>query len=177
MVEDSTRATLADVLTHRFHEKKPKKEVKSTPPSALMKELEEAFSLYFDGAYKRKEDKAAPGVVVFNPSKEMVMEKGSFVKDAHSNNEAEYGALNFGLEWCLSNGITRLNVYGDSMLIVKQIQGTWACKSDKLATKLHAIKRVLRKFKAVHVHYIARGKNQLADALASDGLKEAIMVP
>ncbi|MCO5554435.1 hypothetical protein L7F22_007965 [Adiantum nelumboides] len=105
----------------------------------------------------------------------MVMEKGVFVKDVHSNNEAEYVALSLGLEWCLSNGITRLNVYGDSMLIVKQIQETWACKSDKLAAKLRTIKGTLRKCKAVQVHYIARGKNQLADTLASNVFKEAMI--
>ena len=50
-----------------------------------------------------------------------VMERGLVLPDVSSNNEAEYAALIKGLEWCVSNGITRLNVYGDSMLIVKQV--------------------------------------------------------
>ena len=75
MVEESTRAALADVLTHQFKEKKVKKEMKKaqqpTPP--IVKEIEEAFSLYFDGAYRRKEGKASAGMVVVNPLGEKVM--------------------------------------------------------------------------------------------------------
>ena len=65
------------------------------------------------------------------------MERGMVLLNVSSNNEAEYAALIAGLEWCASNKINHLNVYGgDSMLIVKQVQGIWSCKSDKLASKL-----------------------------------------
>ena len=40
------------------------------------KEIEQAFALYFDGAYRRKEGKAAAGIVVFNPAREKVLERG-----------------------------------------------------------------------------------------------------
>ena len=60
MVEESIQAALANILTHQFREKKEKKESKSssTLPPPLLKEIEQAFALYFDGAYKRKEAKA-----------------------------------------------------------------------------------------------------------------------
>ena len=64
------------------------------------------------------------------------MGRGMVLPNISSNNEAEYAALLMGLEWCVSNEIERLNVYGDSMLIVKQVQGIWSCKSDRLAAKL-----------------------------------------
>ena len=135
MVEESTRAALASILTHQFKEKKePKNSLPQAPPPT--KEIEQAFALYFDGAYRRKEGKAAAGIVLFNPLKEKVMEKGIVFLNVSSNNEAEYAALIAGLEWCVSNEVNRLNVYGDSMLFVKQVQGIWSCKSDKLATKL-----------------------------------------
>ena len=54
MVEDSTRATLVDVLTHKCKERKQKDKAKERP-SLLIEELENAFSLYFYGAFKRKE--------------------------------------------------------------------------------------------------------------------------
>ena len=77
MVEESTRAALADILTHQFREKKEKKESnKETPPAPpVVKEIEEAFALYFDGAYRKKEGKAVAGIVVFNPANEKVMER------------------------------------------------------------------------------------------------------
>ena len=64
------------------------------------------------------------------------MERGMVLLNVSSNNKAECANLIAGLEWCVSNEVSRLNVYEDSMLIVKQVQGIWSCKSDKLATKL-----------------------------------------
>ena len=83
MVEESTRAALADILTHQFREKKERKESKKETPPALptVKEIEEAFALYFDGAYRRKEGKAAAGLVIFNPVHEKIMEKGVVLED------------------------------------------------------------------------------------------------
>ena len=95
--------------------------------------------------------------------------------DVSSNNEAKYVALLKGLEWCVSNNITRLNVYGYSMLIMKQVQGIWSCKSDKLSLKLREVKSLLRRITHVQIHYVGRAKNQDADALASECLKEAMI--
>ena len=129
MVEESTWAALAGILTHQYQEKKQKKEIKSSPtqPPPPVKEIEQAFSLYFNNAYKRKEGKAADGMIVFKPVTEKVMERGIELLNLSSNNEAKYVALFAGLDWCISNGINCLNVFGDSMLIVKQVQGIWSC--------------------------------------------------
>ena len=75
------------------------------------------------------------------------MERGLELLNISSNNEVEYAALLVGLEWCVSNVVGRLNVYGDSMLIVKQVQVIWSCKSDKLASKLREVMGLLRKIK------------------------------
>ena len=156
MVEESTRAALVDIMTHQFREKKEKKDSKSFPPlpPPLLKEIEQAFALYFDGAYKRKEGRAAARIVLFNPLKEKVMERGMVLLNVSSNNEAEYAALIEGLGWCVSNGINRLNVFGDSMLLVKQVQGIWSRKSDKLTSKLQEVKGLLRRIKHCQVHYV-----------------------
>ena len=100
MVEESTRAALANILTHQFREKKEKKEFKSSPPPPPppLKEIEQAFALYFDGAYKRKEGRSMVGIVVFNPLKEKVLERGMVFLNVSSNNQAEYAALIAGLE-------------------------------------------------------------------------------
>ena len=82
--------------------------------------MENAHALYFDGAYKRIKDRAAAGIVVFSPEGDKLYGEGISLEDVHSNNEAEYQALLLGLRWCLSHGITQLNVFRDSMLIVKQ---------------------------------------------------------
>lgn len=90
MVEESTRAALADILTHQFKERKTKNKIKRSPQLAqpTIKEIEDAFSLYFNGAYKRKEGKAVVEVVVFNPLNEKVMDRGLIFQEISSNNEA-----------------------------------------------------------------------------------------
>ena len=52
-------------------------------------------------------------MVVFNPIKEKVMERGIELLNVSSNNEAEYATLIEGLEWCISNGINCVNIFGD----------------------------------------------------------------
>ena len=68
--------------------------------------------------------------------KNKVMERGMVLLNVSSNNKADYAALIARLEWCVPNEVSQLNVYGDSMLIVKKVQRIWSCKSDKLAVKL-----------------------------------------
>ena len=97
IVEDSTRASLADVLTYKVREKKVTK-AKEEKIYLPQEDLEEAHTLYFDGAYRRQLGKAAGGIIILSPSKEVIMKKGITLKDAHSNNEAEYFTLIFGLE-------------------------------------------------------------------------------
>ena len=111
-------------------------------------------------------------MVVFNPVEEKVMERGIELRNISSNNEVDYAALIEGLEWCVSNGFNHLNVFGDLVLIVKQVQGIWYCKSDKLAAKLREVKGLLRRIKHCQVHYVWRARNQDADALACECLKE-----
>ena len=53
------------------------------------------------------------GIVVFNPLKEKVMERGMVLLNISSNNEADYVVLIVGLEWCVSNENGMLNIYGD----------------------------------------------------------------
>ena len=110
-------------------------------------------------------------MVVFNPIKEKVMERGIELVNVSSDNEAEYVALIKGLEWCVSNDINFLNVFGDSMLIIKQVQGIWSCKSDKLASKLREGKGLLRRIKHCQVHTVGSARNQDADTLANKMFK------
>ena len=99
MVEESTRAALAGILTHQFKEKTQKKEMKNLPPPLPppVKEIEQAYALYFDGAYRRKEGKAA-GIVVFNPAKEKLMEREMVLLNGSSNNKTEYAVMMRGFQ-------------------------------------------------------------------------------
>ncbi|MCO5560961.1 hypothetical protein L7F22_014581 [Adiantum nelumboides] len=167
IVEDSTRASLADVLTYKVKEKKitPKAQVKLDLSS--QGELEDAYNLLFDGAYRRQRNKAAGGFVILNEEKKEVLKKGIELHLAHSNNEAEYATLKAGLEECKSMGIKRLMVRGDALLIVRQVQGTWACKNSKLLQWLHEVKLLMKDFEAIQIQHISRQHNKEADNMAN----------
>ncbi|MCO5579588.1 hypothetical protein L7F22_033445 [Adiantum nelumboides] len=132
IVEDSTRVSLADVLTYKVKEKKITPKAQGKLDFSPQGELKDAYTLLFDGAYRRQRNKAAGGFVILNEEKKEVLKKGIQLHLAHSNNEAEYATLKAGLEECKSMGIRRLMVKGDALLIVRQVQGTWACKNSKL---------------------------------------------
>jgi ribonuclease HI len=49
-----------------------------------------------------------------------------------SNNAAEYEALVHGLNIAISLGIKRLMVYGDSLVVISQINKEWDCSNDSM---------------------------------------------
>jgi ribonuclease HI len=49
-----------------------------------------------------------------------------------SNNAAEYEALIHGLNIDISLGIKRLMVYGDSLVVISQINKDWDCSNDSM---------------------------------------------
>ncbi|MCO5564864.1 hypothetical protein L7F22_018532 [Adiantum nelumboides] len=134
--------------------------------------LGEAHSLYFDRAYKRKVDKAKVGLVIYDEEGKKVFGKGLMLENVHSNNEAEYAALSLGLEWCLNLGIKRLNAFGDALLLVKQVHGTWTCRNQGLVVQLRRVKELLKRFEEACLLHVPQKDNQEADALASGQLQD-----
>ncbi|MCO5602286.1 hypothetical protein L7F22_056415 [Adiantum nelumboides] len=168
IVEDSTRAGLADVLTYKVKEKKITPKAQGKLDFSPQGELEDAYTLLFDGAYRKQRNKAAGGFVILNEEKKEVLKKGIQLHLAHSNNEVEYATLKAGLEECMSMGIKRLMVKGDALLIVRQVQGTWACKNSKLLQWLHEVKLLMKDFEAIQTQHISRQHNKEADNMANN---------
>ncbi|MCO5612126.1 hypothetical protein L7F22_066388 [Adiantum nelumboides] len=167
IVEDSTRASLADVLTYKVKEKKitPKAQGKLDPSPEG--ELEDTHTLLFDGAYRKQRNKATGGFVILNEEKKEVLKKGIQLHLAHSNNEAEYATLKDSLEECKSMGIKRLMVKEDALLIVRQVQGSWAWKNSKLLQWLHEVKLLMKDFELVQIQHISRQHNKEANNMAN----------
>jgi ribonuclease HI len=53
-----------------------------------------------------------------------------------SNNGAEYEALIHGLRIAVSLGIKRLLAFGDSKVIIEQVNKEWNCVKDTMLTAL-----------------------------------------
>ena len=63
-----------------------------------------------------------------------------------SNNEAEYEALLHGLRLAISLGIKRLLVYGDSLLVVQQVNKEWDINKETMDAYVAEIRKLENKF-------------------------------
>ena len=70
-----------------------------------------------------------------------------------------------------------LEVYGDSALIISQVQNKWQIKEEMLMPYHQCLQKWSSKFSKIQYQYVPRMQNQIEDALATmesmmDGLKE-----
>ncbi|MCO5569116.1 hypothetical protein L7F22_041219 [Adiantum nelumboides] len=101
-VENSVRAQLVGILTYQLHEKVIKvPNVRPLPPPPP-KVLSNAYTLFFDGAFRRATGNIGGGLVLVIPEGEVVMKEQVTLDGSTSNNEAEYDVLISGLKICLA---------------------------------------------------------------------------
>jgi ribonuclease HI len=129
----------------------------------------EPYKLAFDGCSKGNPGRAGAGAVIYEGAKE-VWADARYVGDRETNNVAEYTGLIMGLHEALRRGITRLLVQGDSELIVKQMKGEYAVRSDNIRSYYETAKGLAQQFKWVEFRHVYRTHNKRADELSNDGL-------
>ena len=85
--------------------------------------------MYFNEAVNYRG--AGIGVIVVTPEGE-TLPLAKRLMFPITNNMAEYEACIFGIETLVALGARGVEVYGDSMLVVRQTQGEWELREDKL---------------------------------------------
>jgi hypothetical protein len=83
-----------------------------------------------------------------------------------TNNQAEYEALLRGLQYLREVGAVSVKVYGDSELVIKQLNGQYECKSDALRSYYEECREILKSFPLVTLQHIPREHNEEANRLA-----------
>ena len=83
-----------------------------------------------------------------------------------SHNVAKYEALINGLCITVELGIRRLDVRGDSELVIDQVMKESSCHDAKMATYYQEVHRLEDKFDGLELNHIPRWLNEAADALA-----------
>ncbi|KAM1962669.1 hypothetical protein ACFX16_022931 [Malus domestica] len=84
-----------------------------------------------------------------------------------SNNVAEYQALIIGLQMAINMGITALEVFADSKLIINQLLTEYEVRKDDLVPYFRLATQLLQEFETVTLEHVPRKENQMADALAN----------
>ena len=60
-----------------------------------------------------------------------------------------------------------LSIFGDSLLIISQIEGKWQARDTKLISYQKCVNRLILKFRNITFAYLPRAHDQFADTLAT----------
>jgi ribonuclease HI len=128
------------------------------------------WTMYFDGSLKL--DGNGARVLFISPRGEQLKYVLLILWEV-SNNEAEYEALLHGLRWVISLGIKRLLVYGDSLLVVQQVNKEWDYNKETMDAYVKEVRKLENKFSDLEVHHVVQEYNVGADILSKLGSTRA----
>jgi ribonuclease HI len=83
-----------------------------------------------------------------------------------STNAPEYEALLHGLRIAMALGIRRLNVFGDSLLVVNQDNKEWSCLDNKILLYYQELRKLENNFDGLEYLHILQGQNEVVNELA-----------
>jgi ribonuclease HI len=83
-----------------------------------------------------------------------------------SNNMAEYEALLCSLRIAIETSIKRLDVRGDSQLMIDQVMKNASCHDDKMEAYCNAVRAHEDKFYGIELNHMPRRYNEEVDELA-----------
>jgi len=128
------------------------------------------FTLYFDGCSKGNPGPAGAGAVIYEND---IESWGScyYIGRKKTNNEAEYSALIFGLESAIKHNILNLSVYGDSLLVINQINKIYKVKQSNLCELYEKVIELKKHFNYIEFNHVVRKNNKRADELANLALE------
>jgi len=139
-------------------------------PSALPAKT---AKLWFDGGtFPLNPGHGGSGAVLAFEGKEYSFSE--YIGEKETNNRAEYGGLLLGLKKALEIGITHLEVYGDSQLVIYQMTGTYACRNSGLIPLWQKARKLAGQFQRCNFNWIPREKNGGADIAASQAIKQVM---
>jgi ribonuclease HI len=160
---------------------KPRTNIKSLPLDDFMAEWQENqlptpierpehWMMYFDGSLKL--EGAGAGVLLISPKGEQLMYILQIFWKV-SNNEAEYEAPLHGLRLAISLGIKRLLVYGDSTMVINQVNKSWHRDKENMDAYCLEVRKLENKFYGLEFHHLARDNNAAVDVLSKLGSTRA----
>jgi len=154
--------------------------VQGTDPGAIERLLRgagvtdatvERAHVYFDGAARGNPGPAAVGWAVV--SADGVAGEGGERIGRATNNRAEYEALVRALEAAVELGFRRVDVRGDSELVVRQVRGEYETRNPTLRERRVTARELLERFDDWSIEHVPRSVNERADRLASEALDES----
>jgi ribonuclease HI len=131
-------------------------------------------TLFTDGGARGNPGPAGIGVVLRDEHGEVVGEIAQGIGEA-TNNVAEYAALIAGLELAQTKGVTDIQIFLDSELVVSQLLGKWKIKKDTLRPLAVKARSLMNRFDSFELKHVRRELNADADRLANQGMDAAAL--
>lgn len=128
-----------------------------------MKSSDQKYKAFFDGSSKPNPGEMTIGGFIEDQNGERIcgfrMGMGS-----GTNNVAEYLAIIEVLEEAIRQGIRRIEIFGDSQLVVNQVNNKWKSNQSMTPYK-EKVQKLLSKFNKWSLTHIKRELNSEADFL------------
>jgi ribonuclease HI len=142
------------------------------PQKLTMPKDDKEWRLMIDGAARGNPGQAGCGAAIYDENGVVRKELCRYLGHA-TNNVAEYEGLLMGLEALITLGQRRVVVESDSQLLVRQLNGEYRVKDEKLQVLYRRAQSLLRQFESYRILHVPREKNKLADRLANRAIDEA----
>jgi ribonuclease HI len=126
------------------------------------------YKMYTDGGSRGNPGPAAIGYVIYNSNNVKVNSGTKYIGNT-TNNVAEYMALYYGIQQLKQINCTKIDLFLDSELVVKQVQGKYKIKNDNLKKINDKIMIELKDIEWTITH-VRREYNKEADALVNQTL-------
>ena len=133
----------------------------------------EKVKIYGDGGSRGNPGPSASGFVILDMNDKILVDKGVYL-GITTNNQAEYTALKLALEEAQAMGVTEIDVFMDSLLVINQLEGIFKVRNRDLWPLHDAIKRMAANFKHISFTHVPRELNKLADAAVNRALDEEL---
>jgi len=133
-------------------------------------DVSDHWSMFFDGSLNI--NGAGAGILFVSPNKDKLRYVLRILFPA-SNNIAEYEACLHGIRLAVELGVKRLYVYGDSALVINQLNKEWDTTHEKMDLYCKEIHKWESNFYGIEYIHVVRDKNQAVDALSKLGSSRA----
>jgi len=129
-----------------------------------------SVDIFCDGASRGNPGPAGAGALLLDSGSKKSLARLCKPLGRATNNEAEYAALLLGLTEALRMKATRVHVFADSELVIKQINGVYRVKHPVMQQRHQEAMRLLAGFTAWSAAHVPRERNAEADRLANEAL-------
>jgi ribonuclease HI len=131
---------------------------------------------FFDGSSKGNPGPSGCSWQIEDDKKNTIAYNNRISETDRTNNYAEYLGLIELLNYIRTqDNIVKIDIYGDSKLVVEQVNGRWKCKSNNLKPLWKTavtLFEYLTTTKYLTINWVPREENTKADSLAQKGVLE-----